>query len=334
MDYFRWAEPADGPSNALVRRLSGGARHHDPVADLRGQRGHRRVPQLARSPSAAASACTRTASRTCRSPTASPRSSTSDRAQRRRRRSPSTGPRVGTIICYERHFPELGRVLALAGRRRHVRARGLRQRADEGGVPARAARPRGVQQHVRRLRQPGRPWRGPSVLRDERDLRTRTARCWPQRGDDEGVVVAEIDADARRAADARVLPFFRDRRPDLYGALASGRRNDDRSPTSTPPPHRAGRCPRSAPRRRRRAGCASASARSASLCARRSPASPCSSSSPALGGLQGVRAALRRPLLQHVVGASGRDRRPGDAACPRHHRRALRAGAARQRPDC
>ena len=43
-----------------------------------------------------------------------------------------------------------------------------------------------------------------------------------------------------------------------------------------------------------------------------------------VGGLQGVRPALRRPLLQHLVGAAGRHRRPGDAPRARHRRRPVR----------
>ena len=56
------------------------------------------------------------------------------------------------------------------------------------------------------------------VLRDERRSTGPTARCSRVAGDEPGVVVAEIDTDVvtRRRL---VLPFFRDRRTDLYGGL-------------------------------------------------------------------------------------------------------------------
>ena len=155
MDYFRWAEHGEGPSNTLVRRLSEeldttilspifeasavtGVYHNSTFAFRSGECVHTyRKSHLPFSNGFPEKFYFR--------PGATP---------------PSTfaidGASVGTIICYERHFPELGRVLALQG-------------ADIMCVPVACAseptkdvfqleaRPRRVQQHVRRLRQPRRP---------------------------------------------------------------------------------------------------------------------------------------------------------------------------------
>ena len=113
MDYFRWAEPVEG-RRTRSRAVVGRARHDDPVADLRGERVtgvyHNSTLRLPRRrgvhnlPQVAPAVLQRL-----------PREVLLPPRRRRRRRSPSTGATVGTIICYERHFPELGRLLALQG---------------------------------------------------------------------------------------------------------------------------------------------------------------------------------------------------------------------------
>ena len=128
------------------------------------------------------------------------------------------GAIVGTIICYERHFPELGRVLALQG-------------ADIMCVPVACASEPTKEVFQLELRAHA-AFNSMFVVCANRVGREGTKQYYglsaiygpdgtvlAQLGDDEGVVVAEIDlaiVEQRR----RVLPFFRDRRPDLYGALS------------------------------------------------------------------------------------------------------------------
>ncbi len=222
MDYFGWAEPADGPSNSLVRSLSAelGATILSPIFEA--QRRQRRVPQLDVARSARVSACTLTASRTCRSPTASPRSST------------SAARRPAVDVRHRRARPS-ARSSATSATSPSSAASPPAQGADVMCVPvACASEPtkevfqlelrgsRGVQQHVRRARLPARPRGDEAVLRAERVLMARTARCWqPGRRRRRA---SSSPRSTRRSVEQRrrALPFFRDRRPDLYGALLAG----------------------------------------------------------------------------------------------------------------
>jgi beta-ureidopropionase len=217
MDYFRWAEPADGPSNSLVRSLSAelgatilspifeasavsGVYHNSTFAFREGECVHTyRKSHLPFSNGFPEKFYFR--------PGAAP---------------PSTfaidGATVGTIICYERHFPELGRLVALQG-------------ADVMCVPVACASEPTKEVFQLELRAHA-AFNSMFVVCANRVGLEGTKRYYglsaiygpdgavlAQRGDDEGVVVAEIDpalVEQRR----RVLPFFRDRRPDLYGALA------------------------------------------------------------------------------------------------------------------
>jgi N-carbamoylputrescine amidase len=217
IEYFGWAEPADGPSNALVRGLSAelgttilspifeagavaGVYHNSTFAFRDGECVHiYRKSHLPFSNGFPEKFYFR--------PGAAP---------------PSTfaidGATVGTIICYERHFPELGRVLALQGAdimcvpvacasepTREVFELELRAHAAFNSMFVVCANRVGLEGTKR--------YYGSSAIYGP------DGTILAQRGDDEGVVAAEIDpalVEQRR----RVLPFFRDRRPDLYGALA------------------------------------------------------------------------------------------------------------------
>jgi len=217
MDYFHWAEPAHGPSNAMVRSLSAelratilspifeagdvaGVYHNSTFAFRDGECVHAyRKSHLPFSNGFPEKFYFR--------PGAAP---------------PSTfaidGATVGTIICYERHFPELGRLLALQG-------------ADVMCVPVACASEPTKDVFQLELRAHA-AFNSMFVVCANRVGREGDKQYYglsaiyapdgtvpAQLGDQEGVVVAEIDpstVEQRR----RVLPFFRDRRPDLYGAIA------------------------------------------------------------------------------------------------------------------
>jgi len=217
LEYFRWAEPVYGPSNSMVRSLSAelgttilspifeagdvaGVYHNSTFAFRDGECVHAyRKSHLPFSNGFPEKFYFR--------PGSAP---------------PSTfaidGATIGTIICYERHFPELGRLLALQG-------------ADVMCVPvACASEPTKevfqleLRAHAafnsmfvvcanRVGREGGKQYYGLSAIYGP------DGTVLAQRGDDEGVVLAGIDP-ATVAQRRRVLPFFRDRRPDLYGAIA------------------------------------------------------------------------------------------------------------------
>lgn len=126
---------------------------------------------------------------------------------------------VGTIICYERHFPELGRVVALGGANvlaipvacasaptREVFQIELRAQAIFNELFVVCANRVGTES--------GKTYYGTSaVYGPDGSIRAQGSESSPE------VVMAEIDleeVDARR----RVLPFFRDRRPELYRDLS------------------------------------------------------------------------------------------------------------------
>lgn len=217
IDYFRWSEPADGPSNSLMRQLSAefnttilspifeasditGVYHNSAFTFRDGDCVHTyRKSHLPFSNGFPEKFYFR--------PGAAP---------------PSTfaieGATVGTIICYERHFPELGRVLALDGAEimcvpvacaseptQEVFQLELRAHAAFNSMFVVCANRVGLEGTKRYYGLSGIYGPDGAVLN--------------QRADDEGLVVAEIDlklVERRR----RVLPFFRDRRPDLYGAVS------------------------------------------------------------------------------------------------------------------
>ena len=124
---------------------------------------------------------------------------------------------VGTIICYERHFPELGRLVALAGA--HVMCVPVACASE----PTKAVFQLELQAHAafnsmyvlcaNRVGLEGtKRYYGMSAIYGPDGAQTAVA------GEEPGVVVAEIDTEAV-ARRRTVLPFFRDRRTDLYGGL-------------------------------------------------------------------------------------------------------------------
>ena len=133
------------------------------------------------------------------------------------------GVNVGVMICYDRHFPEHARLLALNG-------------ADLVFVPTatggmsrylgdRAAGARDRQHLLRGRRQPGRLRRG---RRDRAELLRRQLLHRPE-GEDprpggeekDGIVYAEIDT--AMIEDLRnEWGFFRDRRPEMYAEPSHG----------------------------------------------------------------------------------------------------------------
>lgn len=218
LDYFRWAEPLDGPTNSLMAELSAqhgitivssifeaaatpGVYHNTAVTLHEGRPVHTyRKSHLPFSNAFPEKFYFRPGSEP---PGAVPC-------------GPAT---VGTIICYERHFPELGRLAALAG-------------AEVLAVPvACASRPtREVFQLELRAQavfnelfvvcanrvgeESGKQYYGTSGIYGP-DGTTLAQGS----GDTPEVVLATVDLDAVRER-RHVLPFLRDRRPDLYGRLA------------------------------------------------------------------------------------------------------------------
>lgn len=217
LDYFGWAEPADGPSNALMRGLSAelnttilspifeagtttGVYYNSTFAFHRGECVHTyRKSHLPFSNGFPEKFYFR--------PGADP---------------PSTfaidGARVGTIICYERHFPELGRLLALQGAdimcvpvacasepTKEVFTLELRAHAAFNSMFVVCANRVGVEG--------AKQYYGMSAVYGP------DGTVLTQLGDAEGVAVTDVDP-ARVAARRHVLPFFRDRRPDLYAGLS------------------------------------------------------------------------------------------------------------------
>jgi beta-ureidopropionase len=128
--------------------------------------------------------------------------------------------RIGTIICYERHFPELGRLVALQGAEvmcvpvacasaptRDVFLLELRAHAAFNSMYVIAANRTGIEG--------SKAYYGSSVI------------CAPdgqilaKAGDSSAealVVDIDLDAAVRRR---QTLPFFRDRRPELYAGLSN-----------------------------------------------------------------------------------------------------------------
>ncbi|MDD9206551.1 acyltransferase [Georgenia sp. 10Sc9-8] len=126
--------------------------------------------------------------------------------------------RIGTIICYERHFPELGRAVALDGATLlcipvacasapmlDVFQLELRAQAVANGmylVCANRSGTEGTKQYF-----------GTSAVYDPNGQ----AVAQVESGD--GVAVADVDPETV-ARTRRSRPFLRDRRPVLYGALS------------------------------------------------------------------------------------------------------------------
>ena len=131
--------------------------------------------------------------------------------------------KVGVYICYDRHFPDGARCFGT--QRRGDRVQPQRDRRGPQRIPLenRTARPRGGQPVLRRRDQsPGHrrtPWNigefyGQSYFCDPRgqfiaqsDKRT-----------EDDIVIADMDLDLIREV-RNTWQFFRDRRPETYGAI-------------------------------------------------------------------------------------------------------------------
>lgn len=125
---------------------------------------------------------------------------------------------VGTIICYERHFPELGRLVALAGGTllcvpvasasapmREVFQLELRAQAVFNGLYVVCANRTGLEGTKRYF--------GTSAIYGpDGEILAQAAE------DTDDVVLAPIDP-AHAARTRRTRPFLRDRRPELYAGL-------------------------------------------------------------------------------------------------------------------
>lgn len=219
LDYFRWAEAPDGPSNAMAQRVSeelgiavvssifestavAGVFHNSTYAFS-----HGRLAQVYR-----------------KSHLPFSNGFPEKFFFRPGDRAPSTFVHdeltVGTIICYERHFPELGRLAALAGAQvmcvpvacaseptKPVFELELRAHAAFNSMYVLCANRVGLEG--------SKCYYGMSAIYGPDGTQLAVA------GDEPGVVVAEIDVDAvaRRRV---VLPFLRDRRTDLYEGLVTG----------------------------------------------------------------------------------------------------------------
>ncbi|MDT0442450.1 carbon-nitrogen hydrolase family protein [Streptomyces johnsoniae] len=127
---------------------------------------------------------------------------------------------LGTIICYERHFPELGRLVALGGASlmcvpvasasapmREVFQLELRAQAVFNGLYVVCANRTG-QEGVKRY------FGTSAIYGPDGEILAEAGQ------DGEEVVLAEIDPE-HAARTRRTRPFLRDRRPDLYDGLAA-----------------------------------------------------------------------------------------------------------------
>jgi N-carbamoylputrescine amidase len=143
--------------------------------------------------------------------------------------------RLGVGICWDQWFPEAARAMTLIGAEALLYPTAIGSEPHDPNLDTAAPWRRAMQGHavsnvipvVGANRTGFEPWPGypgggqrfygSSFISDHRgDLIAELGR------DDEGVIVASVDLDflaAHRAA----WGFFRDRRPDLYGALTEGR---------------------------------------------------------------------------------------------------------------
>jgi N-carbamoylputrescine amidase len=217
-DYFRHAEPLDGPSNAMVAERS--RRHGVTIVSPIFERSE--VPGVFYN-----SACTFSAGelvghyRKSHLPFSN---GFPEKFYFRPGGAPpaavrAEGAGVGCIICYERHFPEMGRLAALAGAEvlcipvacasaptKTVFELELRAQAAFNAVFVLCANRVGTEGDKRYYGMSG-------VYAPDGEILARAER------EEQAIVTAEIDLGAVAARRAR-LPLLRDRRPDLYGAIA------------------------------------------------------------------------------------------------------------------
>ena len=144
--------------------------------------------------------------------------------------------RLGVGICWDQWYPEAARAMALMGAEVLLYPTAIGSEPHDAdarhrrALAARHAGPRGLQRDPGGRRQPhrlralGRTIRTAARPSTAPASSPTIAATWsPALGrEDEGVLTAEFDLDflaTHRAA----WGFFRDRRPDLYGALTQGR---------------------------------------------------------------------------------------------------------------
>ena len=128
--------------------------------------------------------------------------------------------KIGAYICYDRHFPEGARALGLAG-------------AEMVFIPSATAgfsRPLwDVEQRFHAIANGyfvGTINRVGTALKPDVQFYGHSYFCDPmggvlaEAGEEEEIVVADLDLD--QVAEVRAnLPFYRDRRPDMYGVLTA-----------------------------------------------------------------------------------------------------------------
>jgi beta-ureidopropionase len=135
------------------------------------------------------------------------------------------GVRIGVQICNDRLYPEGSRVLALSGaeiifmpiaysvysdpeHRNSIWDLAIRSRAFENGVYVVAANKVGVEGVRRHL--------GRSMIVDPRGMKVAEAS-----NEKEEILIQELDLDAVSIS-RKKFPWWRDRRPELYGAISEG----------------------------------------------------------------------------------------------------------------
>jgi predicted amidohydrolase len=129
------------------------------------------------------------------------------------------GARIGILICYDRHFPEAARTLALQGAELILvpaTTCGMSRSAWELELRAHAMQNMCFVGGVNRVGdEAGYDWYGSSVWIDPR------GEVIAKAGDSEDeVLVADLDLEEIRGV-RQEWGFFRDRRPDLYSSLTS-----------------------------------------------------------------------------------------------------------------
>lgn len=134
--------------------------------------------------------------------------------------------KLGTIICYERHFPELSRTVALGG------GEVLCVPVASASAPMKEVFQLELRAHAA-FNQFFVICSNRVGLEGTKDYFGLSAVYGPDGtvlaqvpDGEEGVAVAEVDLEGMRASRMR-RPFFRDRRPELYGALVEERNEAD-----------------------------------------------------------------------------------------------------------
>jgi beta-ureidopropionase len=128
------------------------------------------------------------------------------------------GGRVGIMICYDRHFPEAARALALNGAQvvfvpTATTLRGFSRSVWEAELRGHAIANGYFVGGVNRVGQERESeYYGASIFIDP------IGQTIAQAGDQEEVLVADLSL-ARLEEVRRMWPFFRDRRPDSYGRI-------------------------------------------------------------------------------------------------------------------